>query len=347
MSRQSRRALHRAALQSVTTAPVTIGIDVGGTKIAALSRCRGQTSRVVVEPTSRENADALVNQVARMVAALAKPIGAIGAVGLSVAGEIAYEDGVVMTGNLPLSGLPLRAILKNRLELPVFLDNDGNCAAIAEAHRLTSDMSRHLVVLTLGTGVGGGAIINGQLLRGHSGLGAELGHLVVWADGPDCFGVCPNRGCLEALCSGAALARDGRMSALRAPGSALAEVLSRTGRVGAEDVVDIARTGDLHAQAVMRDFGRWLGVGLSSLINIFEPVLIAIGGGLSQAGDLFLSVAVDELASRTAPARREQVKIQLARSGPHASVVGASLLASRLLRSQSSAPLAAGADAMV
>ena len=116
---------------------------------------------------------------------------------------------------------------------------------------------------------------------------------------------------------------------------------------GAEDVVDIARTGDLHAQAVMRDFGRWLGVGLSSLINIFEPVLIAIGGGLSQAGDLFLSVAVDELASRTAPARREQVKIQLARSGPHASVVGASLLASRLLRSQSSAPLAAGADAMV
>lgn len=330
----------------MTIAPVTVGVDVGATKTAAVAWCRGQLSEILVEPTTLGDADSVAGHVVRLVEALGKSLGTIDGVGLSIAGVTAYDTGVVVASNLPLAGVPLRSVLSDVLQKPVVLDNDGNCAAIAEAHRCTSDMSRYLVMLTLGTGVGGGALIDGELLRGRNGIGVRLGHLVVSADGPDCFGICPNQGCLEALCSGTALARDGRESALRFPGSSLGEVLAQTGCVRAEDVVECARACDRHAQIVMRRFARWLGVGLSSLVNIFEPRLIAIGGGLSTAGDLFLSAAIEEMTRRVAPVRREQVAIQLARSGPHASVLGAALLAAKELTRGPVRPHSARSDAL-
>jgi glucokinase len=308
--------------------PATIGIDIGGTKVAGTFRVGVRGGPVVVEPTIQEGAEALLGRVARMVASIAGSLESVDAVGLSVAGEIAYADGVVVSAsNLPLAGLPLRAMLAERLGLPVFLDNDGNCAAIAEAHAAGSDPIEHVVVLTLGTGVGGGVISNGQVLRGRTGLGAELGHLVVSAEGPVCFGSCPNRGCLEALCSGTALARDARLLAEREPSSALAAILRQKGNVRSEDVVALARRGDRHARTLMGEIGTWLGVALSSIINIFEPGEIAIGGGLADAGDLFLSPAIREAATRSAPPYWKLVKIRLTRSGPHASAVGAALLA--------------------
>jgi glucokinase len=229
--------------------------------------------------------------------------------------------------NLPLSGIPLRRVLAERLGRPVIVENDGNCAAVAEACTADSGTIRNVVALTLGTGVGGGVIAEGHLLRGSSGRGAELGHLVVDATGPRCFGSCPSRGCLEALCSGTALARDGKLIAMNAPRSRLARILRQTGRIRSEDVVESARAGDHRAAGIMDEFGRALGVGLASLINIFDPTELAIGGGLSEAGDLFLTTAVDEVAIRITPAQLDLVDIRLARSGRYASVTGAAFLA--------------------
>lgn len=307
---------------------ITVGIDIGGTKIAAACRRMGRLEETVLEGTARNSADAVLDQVVRLVELVAGSVDAVDAVGVSVAGEVAYSDGVVLNAsNLPLSGIPLRRVLAERLRCPVIIENDGNCAAIAEAHAGGWGTIRDVVVLTLGTGVGGGVIAGGHLLRGGSGRGTELGHLVVDANGPPCFGSCPSRGCLEALCSGTALARDGRLIAMIATPSRLAQILRQTGTIRAEDVVDSARDGDRRAKRLMDGFGRCLGVGLASLINIFDPTDLAIGGGLSAASDLFLKTAVDEVMKRIAPAQQELVNIRLARLGRSASVAGAAILA--------------------
>jgi glucokinase len=208
--------------------------------------------------------------------------------------------------NIPLEGVPLRDELEQRFGLPVVVDNDANVAALCEAELIGA---RNLLMLTLGTGVGGGVIIDGHIFRGATGRGAELGHMVVDAHGRKCPGRnCPNTGCLEAYCSGTALER-------------------ASGRKGRE-VVAAARGGDEEAVGYLRELGWWLGVGLTSYVNVFEPDRVVIGGGLgASAGDLFLDVAVAEAHRRALPAAIEGVGFSLAQSGSDAGVFGAGLLA--------------------
>ena len=182
---------------------------------------------------------------------------------------------------------------------------------------------------TLGTGVGGGIVIGGRIFRGSHGLGAEMGHVVIRADGPDCPGNCPNRGCLEALCSGTALGRDGAELANDRPDSALGRRLAEQGEVTARDVVAEAHDGDADALRLIERYAENLGVGISNAINVFEPDLIVIGGGLSQAADLFLDRAWDEAGSRALPALFERVRLSVARAGAQAGVIGAGLLAAQ------------------
>src|SRR5204863_4299288 len=186
--------------------------------------------------------------------------------------------------------------------VPVFVDNDANVAALAEAQLIEGGPASHLVMLTLGTGVGGGVVIDGRVFRGATGLGAELGHMVIQADGLPCPGrTCPNRGCIEAYCSGSALERAAGMK----------------GR----DVVAAARAGDKDAQGHLDDLGRWLGVGISNFVNIFEPQHIVIGGGLgASASDLFLDIAIEEARARALPAGFERLKVSLAKGGSDAGV---------------------------
>jgi glucokinase len=211
---------------------------------------------------------------------------------------------VVASVNIPLAGVPLRAELSRRLGAPVYVDNDASCAALAEAHAVEA---RELVMLTLGTGVGGGIVTGGRIFRGAHGLGGELGHVVVEADGPECPGACNNRGCLEALCSGTALERAAGMK----------------GRA----VVAAAREGDADAQAHLDRLGRYLGIGISNMVNIFQPEMVVIGGGLSAAADLFLETAIAEAAWRALPALWERTVVQVAQTGSAAGVIGAGLLA--------------------
>jgi glucokinase len=226
--------------------------------------------------------------------------------------------------NIPLAGVPLREELGRRFGVPVFVDNDGNCAALAEAHIVGES---HLVMLTLGTGVGGGVVMNGLTFRGAHGLGAELGHISVNPDGPPCPGNCPNRGCLEAYCSGQALERDATELAQDKPGSPLARSLGPDGKVSGREVVVAAEEGDSDALLLMDNFARMLGVGIASYVNVFEPERLAIGGGLSRASHLFLDRAIREAASRALPALWKRVSVKLAEGGAHAGVIGAGVLA--------------------
>jgi glucokinase len=187
-------------------------------------------------------------------------------------------------------------------------------------------------MLTLGTGVGGGVVIDGRIFRGATGLGAELGHVVVDANGPECPGNCPNRGCLEALCSGTALEREATALAAERPSSWFGQVAAdQGGRVRGREVVAAAREGDEDALGVLNALGRWLGVGIASFVNVFEPTHLVIGGGLSAAADLFLPAAEREAAARALPAGFERARISVASAGNDAGVIGAGLLAAQEL----------------
>jgi glucokinase len=220
--------------------------------------------------------------------------------------------------------VPLRAELGHRFGLPVFVDNDANCAALAEAHIVGA---RHLVMLTLGTGVGGGVVIDGLTFRGAHGLGAELGHIAVNPDGPPCPGNCPNRGCLESYCSGQALERDASELAVDKPDSYLASRLGPDGKVAGRELVAAAEARDPDAVLLMENFARMLGIGIANYVNIFEPERLAIGGGLSRASHLFMDRAIQEAASRALPALWKRVHVALAEGGADAGVIGAGLLA--------------------
>ena len=285
--------------------PSFLGVDVGGTKVAVAALENGKARHGVEHPTELGSTDALLAGIESAVREVAAQAGEPQAIGIGVPSQIEWSTGTVLASvNIPLAGVPLREELTARFGVPVYVDNDASCAALAEADAIGAT---ELVMLTLGTGVGGGVVTGGRIFRGAHGLGGELGHVVVEADGPECPGSCPSRGCLEALCSGTALER-------------------AAGRKGRE-VVEAARGGDGEAQAHLDRLGRYLGVGISNMVNAFQPEYVVIGGGLSAAADLFLDTAIAEAGSRALPALWERVTVQAATAGNEAGVIGAGLLA--------------------
>jgi glucokinase len=310
--------------------PATIGVDVGGTKIAAALVTGSEPSLDVEYPTALDSGDSVlagIEQAAREVIERAPqpPV----AVGVGVPSQIDFATGRVLASvNIPLEGVELGRELQNRLGLPVYVDNDANCAALAEAQLVDGGPARTLVMYTLGTGVGGGVIIDGRIFRGATGLGAELGHVVIQYDGPPCLGTCPNRGCLESLCSGTALEREAAALAVDFPDSPLGRAAKANGgAVTGRDVVAAADAGDPHALGLFDSLGMLFGVGLAGAINTFEPEQIVVGGGLSRASRFFLDRAVHEARARALPQLAARVKIVLAKAGPAAGVTGAGLLA--------------------
>jgi glucokinase len=313
---------------------IIIGVDVGGTKVAVAEVVGQRAHHLVEKPTDLRGREELLAGIEALVQEVVGDRGPPAAIGVGVPSQIEYETGTVVSSvNIPLQGVAARKVLSERLGAPVFVDNDANVAALAEAYYAEGTEEGGLVddvvMYTLGTGVGGGIIIGGRIFRGAHGLGAELGHIVIRADGPNCPGNCPNRGCLEALCSGQALARDAREHAKDRPESALGRRAVEKGDVSGRDVVDLAREGDSDALALMERLAVNLGVGISNAVNAFEPELIVIGGGLGQAADLFLERAWAEAGSRALPALFERVNIAVARAGPAAGVIGAGLLAAQ------------------
>jgi glucokinase len=304
-----------------------LGVDVGGTKVAVAAVEGAEAREVREQPTDVSGTEALLDGIEATVRDVAERVGDPAGVGVGVPSQIEYATGTVESSvNIPLTGVPLREELGRRLGAPVFVDNDANCAALAESRLVAGGPADNLVMLTLGTGVGGGVVVGGMIFRGSHGLGAELGHFSINPDGPPCPGNCPNAGCLEAYCSGQALERDATEIAQDRPGSRLHAALEDD-KVSGPDCVRAALEGDPDARRVIERLGRMLGVGIAGYVNVFEPEHFVIGGGLSRAADLFLETALQEAEARALPALWKRVTVSLARGGADAGVIGAGLLA--------------------
>jgi glucokinase len=306
---------------------MVLGVDVGGTKVAVAAVDGVTVREATQDPTNTDSTEALLNGIELAVRRVIEKVGTPEAIGVGVPSQIEFATGTVETSvNIPLAGVPLREELGRRFGLPVFVDNDANCAALAEAHLLGED---YLVMLTLGTGVGGGVVIGGKTFRGAHGLGAELGHMTLNADGPPCPGNCPNRGCIEAYCSGQALERDATELARDKPDSSLALRIGPDGKVSGGDLVAAAEGADPDALLIFENFGRMLGVAIAGYVNVFEPNRVTLGGGVSRASHLFLDRAVQEANARALPALLKRAKIALAEGGADAGVIGAAVLAAQ------------------
>jgi len=307
---------------------VVVGVDIGGTKVAAgLVGDEVVPLAVLYAPTPR-SPDALIDALAGLVAELAaqapEPVAAVG-VGVPSLVDHASRR-VALSVNVDLADVDLVDVLEERLGLPVAIDNDANLAALAEQRAGAARGLAHVVLLTIGTGIGGGVIADGELFRGSRGTGAELGHMVVQADGPPCQGACRGRGCLETMASGIAIARDAAAMADGRPDGALAAA-RRDGRaLDAPAVMAMARAGEPDALEVVERAARHLGAGLASLANIFNPEALVVGGGVGEAGEVLLQPAREEYRRRALPPNAAAPVLQAA-FGNAAGIVGAALLA--------------------
>jgi glucokinase len=307
-----------------------IGVDVGGTKVAVATLEDERLGDSVVQPTEVASADDLIEEVVAAIESARGPRTA--AVGIGVPSVVEFPTGHVRSStNLHLANLDLRRVLERRLGLPVFVDNDATVAALDEAF---DDAGRaivqNLVMFTVGTGVGGGLVLGGRVYRGATGAAAELGHTLIGADLGD--GVPPGRdfpqpGSLESLASGRALDRLATEVALRRPSSALGELAASGKPVDGHDAVEAGKAGDPDAIRILRVVGERLGVGIANAINAFDPDVVAVGGGVSVAGELLLGPAREVARRFTTPGVGERTEIKLARHGSEAGVRGAALLA--------------------
>lgn len=305
-----------------------IGVDLGGTKM--LLGVLDGDSKVLWESNERSTGhdeQELVELLVRELEEAREARPAAAAIGLGIPATIDRAKGLAVTAvNLPIDNLPVRDLVTERTGLPVFLDNDANVAALAEHLFGAAKGSRNAVMLTIGTGIGGGLIIDGEVYRGANGAGAELGHTVIDLDGPRCQGNCPGRGCIETLASGTAIGREGREAAAREQESELGRMSAAGREIDGRAVTEAAKGGDRTAIDVFDLVGRRLGAALASFANIFEPEVIVIGGGVMAAGDLLLEPARRELQARALPPMN-RTPVVPAQLGPEAGMVGAAAMA--------------------
>jgi glucokinase len=316
-----------------------IGVDLGGTKIA-VARLQGrELSESKIEPTKRSGADVLIEQLAEMIESLRGD--QLEGVGLGVPSVVEFDTGrVVSSVNVPLADVALREVLGERIGVPVFVDNDATVAALAEAHdEQLKLVARDLVMITVGTGVGGGLVLGGRIYRGATGGAGELGHTLVGLDlsGPVAPpGRFPQPGSLESLGAGHALDRLVAESAEQHPDSPLGRRRAQGEQVGGADAVNAARTGDAQAARLVELWGERVGIGIANAINTFDPQEVVIGGGAARAGELLLAPARRVAADYVLPGLGTRTTIRVARHGVRAGVLGAALLAVHELETPSS-----------
>jgi glucokinase len=289
-----------------------IGVDVGGTKISVAVLEGSTLSEPSLRRTDTSDGPHLLEQLVEAI----EEAGPAQAVGVAVPSVVDFATGRVRASvNVPFEDIALREVLRERLGIPVFVDNDATCAALAEAYDDDGTLvARHLVMFTIGTGVGGGIVIGGRIYRGATGAAAELGHTIVGADlrrtpfqHTDDF---PQPGALESLAAGRSL-----------------NALGQEHGIPAGTVVAAARAGDEAAIAALDLLGRRLGVGIANAINTFDPDVVVIGGGVSSAGELLIGPAREEAARFVLNGVGTTTQILQARYGVRAGVRGAALLA--------------------
>jgi glucokinase len=308
------------------SAPSVIAVDLGGTKLLAgvLDR-EGVVVKRTVRPTPLGSQEELLAALGQAVEELLEE--GVRALGVGIPSTIDQRAGcAVASVNIPLAGVPFRDHLVERFGIPVAIENDANAAAVAE-HRLGAGRgSRHMVLLTLGTGVGGGLILDGRLYRGSSGAAGELGHITLDVDGPPCQGFCPGIGHLEALASGTATDARAAQLAEENPAGDLGQAAAAGREVDARLAVELGAEGPGDARSVVETAGFYLGVGIASYVNVFDPEVVVVGGGFARAGDLLLEPARRVVAERALPPGRDHVRIVPALLGVEAGLIGAGLV---------------------
>ena len=306
-----------------------IGIDAGGTKLLGGVVDEQMVVHHRVRRTWRgadrqETLDIFTDAVEEVRAAAPDVV----VIGFGIPALVEWAAGVSRWSNhLPLDGVPFRDLMSERLGMRVLVDNDGNASMLAEARRGAAAGARHAVMISLGTGIGGGLWLNGEVYRGATGVGAEMGHSVLQIHGPDCPGDCPGIGCFEALVSGTAIGREGLRRAEADPHSALGRRLAAEQEITGGIVTEMAHDGDPLACEVLAEIGERLGFGLVGLVNTFNPEVIVIGGGAVRAGDLLLEPARTVIAEHALPPAREGVRLVPAHFGDEAGMIGAALMA--------------------
>ena len=290
-----------------------IGVDVGGTKILAAVVSRDGSLRLRLErPSDHSSQDALLAELDSLVEELHRAEPEAVALGFGVPSRIDQRSGHALKSvNIPLEGVDLRDRMREQHGLPVALDNDANAAAIAEWQVGAARGARNVVMLTLGTGVGGGLILDGRPYRGATGSGAELGHIVLEPGGPPCG--CGGHGHLESFAAGPAADRVAR--SLYGDGSDAHELVRR------------GRDGEPEAVEALAGIGRYLGSGIATFVNVFEPELVVVGGGFGDAGELLLGPAREVVAVEGLEPARDNVRIVKAELGIEAGVIGAGMVA--------------------
>jgi len=306
-----------------------VGVDLGGTKIDAVlaDDCGNIRKREFKETRASEGPNAVIKRIVDAIKAVSSD-NKIAAVGIGAAGIIDVETGLItFSPNLPgWHNIKLKDILEHELGVKTFVDNDATVAAMAEHKFGIAVGCDHLVFITLGTGIGGGIITNGQIYRGVSGSAGEIGHMTIDINGPLCG--CGNKGCFEALASGTALEREAKAKIAEGARTSIPKYAKESGsRISAKSVYLAAQDGDKLANELIAQLGYYLGVGLANLINIFNPQLVVIGGGVSRMGEMLLKPARKTVRERAFELSVKAARVEVSSLGYDAGPLGAVALA--------------------
>ncbi len=302
-----------------------LGIDLGGTNIkGALLDFQGSIiEKYEIATLANGGSEVVADRIVQVARILMKDRRQeVVGMGIGVPGQPDQSNGsVIFAPNLRWRNVPLIPMLKAALDFPMYLENDGNAAALGEKWCGAGRTALNMVAITIGTGIGGGIIINGRLYRGASGSAGEIGHTVILPDGPQCN--CGNRGCLETFTAAPALARQARLAIDMGRATSLAGLANPA----AKDVFAAAAKGDAVALEIIQQMTYYLGLGIANLINMLNPDMVVIGGGVSRAGDLLFKPLRETVLANTLHAAARAVKIEPAQLGNDAGSIGAGAVA--------------------
>lgn len=309
-----------------------IGIDVGGTKIlTALADGRGQVLDEWEIPTmaalgGQHTLERVLESVQRVLERTGINIQKLHSVAVGVPGQVDVTRGwVYFCPNLDWAQLPLAEILQQHLQVPVYIENDCNAGALGEQVFGAGVGANNVVYLAVGTGVGGGIVINNNIYHG-TGSAGELGHMTIMPDGPCCG--CGNQGCLESVASGSAITTAARELVDQGMGEALLQVVrGQREKISVQTVVAAAKQGDSQSKALLAGAARALGIGVANIVNLFSPQLVIVGGGVMKSKEMFWSLMEKEAVTRALPTPWERVKLVPGTLGGRAGVLGLVALA--------------------
>jgi len=305
-----------------------IGVDLGGTKIATgIANENGDLIKTVKVPTQAEDGWEVVTKrigdtILDVLEKSKIKASEVKAIGICAPGALDIPNGIVLSSpNLKWHNVPLKKIIEDRFNIPTYFDNDANIAGLGENRFGAGKGSKHMLYMTVSTGIGGGIVIDGQIYHGATFGAGEIGHITIDVNGPLCG--CGNRGCIEAIASGPAIARNAKEKLAQNPDS----LLNDYPEITAKEVADAANKGDQLANDVIETAGKYIGATLSGLINTLNPEIVVIGGGVSNMGDLILDPIRKEVETRSLKSFVENLKIVRAELGGEVGVMGAIALA--------------------